>query len=52
MKTDKFITPPQNLINWFIDLPLELKIKLYNHWQNTTILGLEANYTEILKEQI
>jgi len=38
------IKPPQNLINWFIDLPLELKVKLYNHWVNTVILGLESEY--------
>ena len=45
------IKPTQNLIGWFIDLPLELKIKLYNHWVNTEILGLQANYIEILKER-
>ena len=40
---------PENLINWFFILPLELKIKLYNHWRNTEFLGLQANYVEILK---
>jgi len=28
------LMPPMNLINWFIDLPLEDKIELYNYINN------------------
>ena len=35
---------PDDLCDWFLNLPLSVQVVLYNHWTNTTILGLEAEY--------
>lgn len=34
---DETLTPPMNLISWFIDLPLEDKIELFNCINNRNL---------------